>query len=152
MAPAFAVVNAVLLVTRPVRIAFAAPNRETVDAFHAAAVEAGGVDNGGPGLRPHYHSAYYADSCSTPMGTTWKLSFAAINDVPITGARRCALARAVRHMAVNGADSRPANATSTPRRRCAVALASAPQRRRNTGARWLLASAAFARSATRSGF
>ena len=39
-----------------VHIAFAAPDRETVDAFHAAAVEAGGVDNGRPGLRPHYHS------------------------------------------------------------------------------------------------
>src|SRR2546422_7895686 len=43
-----------------VHIAFAAPDRETVDAFHAAAVEAGGVDNGRPGLRPHYHSGYYA--------------------------------------------------------------------------------------------
>ena len=43
-----------------VHIAFAARDRETVDAFHAAAVEAGGVDNGGPGLRPHYHSGYYA--------------------------------------------------------------------------------------------
>jgi catechol 2,3-dioxygenase-like lactoylglutathione lyase family enzyme len=43
-----------------VHIAFAAPDRETVDAFHAAALEAGGVDNGRPGLRPHYHSGYYA--------------------------------------------------------------------------------------------
>ena len=51
-----------------VHIAFAAPDRETVDAFHAAAVEAGGVDNGRPGLRPHYHSGYYAAFVLDPDG------------------------------------------------------------------------------------
>jgi len=51
-----------------VHIAFAAPDRETVDAFHAAAVEAGGVDNGRPGLRPHYHSGYYAAFVLAPDG------------------------------------------------------------------------------------
>ena len=40
-------------------IAFAAPDRAAVDAFHAAAIAAGGRDNGPPGLRPHYHPAYY---------------------------------------------------------------------------------------------
>jgi catechol 2,3-dioxygenase-like lactoylglutathione lyase family enzyme len=43
-----------------VHIAFAAEDRATVDAFHAAALRAGGVDNGPPGLRPHYHESYYA--------------------------------------------------------------------------------------------
>ena len=51
-----------------VHIAFAAPDRETVDAFHAAAVMAGGVDNGRPGLRPHYHSGYYAAYVLDPDG------------------------------------------------------------------------------------
>jgi catechol 2,3-dioxygenase-like lactoylglutathione lyase family enzyme len=51
-----------------VHIAFAAPDCETVDAFHAAAVEAGGVDNGRPGLRPHYHSGYYAAFVLDPDG------------------------------------------------------------------------------------
>jgi catechol 2,3-dioxygenase-like lactoylglutathione lyase family enzyme len=51
-----------------VHIAFAAADRETVDAFHAAALEAGGVDNGRPGLRPHYHSGYYAAYVLDPDG------------------------------------------------------------------------------------
>jgi catechol 2,3-dioxygenase-like lactoylglutathione lyase family enzyme len=40
--------------------AFTAPDRAAVDAFHAAAVDAGGTDNGGPGVRPDYHQTYYA--------------------------------------------------------------------------------------------
>jgi catechol 2,3-dioxygenase-like lactoylglutathione lyase family enzyme len=46
--------------TAPLHLAFAAPDRATVDAFHAAALAAGGTDNGAPGLRPRYHDAYYA--------------------------------------------------------------------------------------------
>lgn len=40
-------------------IAFTAKDRATVDAFHEAAIAAGGKDNGAPGLRPHYHENYY---------------------------------------------------------------------------------------------
>ena len=40
-------------------VAFAAETRAAVDAFHAAAMAAGGVDDGGPGLRP-YHAHFYA--------------------------------------------------------------------------------------------
>jgi catechol 2,3-dioxygenase-like lactoylglutathione lyase family enzyme len=43
----------------PVHIAFDAPNRATVDAFHKAALAAGGQDNGAPGIRAHYHPNYY---------------------------------------------------------------------------------------------
>jgi catechol 2,3-dioxygenase-like lactoylglutathione lyase family enzyme len=43
----------------PVHIAFDAPNRATVDAFHQAALAAGGEDNGAPGIRAHYHPNYY---------------------------------------------------------------------------------------------
>ena len=56
-------------------IAFAAPDRETVDAFHAAAVEAGGVDNGRPGLRPRYHSGYYAAFVLDPDGNNVEAVF-----------------------------------------------------------------------------
>jgi catechol 2,3-dioxygenase-like lactoylglutathione lyase family enzyme len=38
----------------PVHVAFAADRREQVDAFHSAALAAGGLDNGAPGLRPEY--------------------------------------------------------------------------------------------------
>ena len=40
-------------------VAFHCGDRATVDAFHAAALAAGGTDNGAPGLRPHYHPNYY---------------------------------------------------------------------------------------------
>jgi catechol 2,3-dioxygenase-like lactoylglutathione lyase family enzyme len=58
-----------------VHIAFAAPDRETVDAFHAAALGAGGVDNGRPGLRPHYHSGYYAAFVLDPDGNNIEAVF-----------------------------------------------------------------------------
>jgi catechol 2,3-dioxygenase-like lactoylglutathione lyase family enzyme len=41
-------------------LALQAPNREAVDAFHAAAIGAGGKSAGPPGLRPHYSPTYYA--------------------------------------------------------------------------------------------
>jgi catechol 2,3-dioxygenase-like lactoylglutathione lyase family enzyme len=41
-------------------LAFSAPTREAVDAFHAAAVKAGGADAGAPGYRPQYGPTYYA--------------------------------------------------------------------------------------------
>ena len=41
-------------------VAFAAPSRDAVDAFHQAAMQHGATDNGGPGLRPHYGPGYYA--------------------------------------------------------------------------------------------
>ena len=47
---------------RPVagfHVAFSAPSREAVDRFHAAALEAGGRDNGAPGPRPEYHRGFY---------------------------------------------------------------------------------------------
>ena len=41
-------------------LAFKAESRQQVEAFHRAALQAGGKDNGAPGLRPHYHADYYA--------------------------------------------------------------------------------------------
>ena len=49
-------------------IAFAVQNRGEVDAFHAAAIQAGGRDNGAPGLRPHYAPDYYAAFVFDPDG------------------------------------------------------------------------------------
>jgi catechol 2,3-dioxygenase-like lactoylglutathione lyase family enzyme len=50
-----------------VHLAFQAPDRETVDRFHAAALAAGGTDNGGPGERK-YHPGYYAAFVRDPDG------------------------------------------------------------------------------------
>jgi catechol 2,3-dioxygenase-like lactoylglutathione lyase family enzyme len=49
-------------------LAFAAQSRQQVDAFHRAALQAGGRDNGAPGLRPHYHANYYAAFVIGPDG------------------------------------------------------------------------------------
>jgi catechol 2,3-dioxygenase-like lactoylglutathione lyase family enzyme len=49
-------------------VAFSAPSREAVDRFHAAALEAGGRDNGAPGLRPEYHEGYYGAYVFDPDG------------------------------------------------------------------------------------
>jgi len=54
--------------TGPMHVALMAANRSQVDAFHAAALAAGGVDNGGPGVRPHYHPNYYAAFVLDPEG------------------------------------------------------------------------------------
>lgn len=52
----------------PMHIAFTARSRAEVDASHKAALSAGGRDNGGPGLRPHYHPDYYAAFVFDPDG------------------------------------------------------------------------------------
>jgi catechol 2,3-dioxygenase-like lactoylglutathione lyase family enzyme len=51
-----------------VHVAFLAHDPETVNAFHAAALEAGGRDNGEPGRRPRYHDRYYAAYALDPDG------------------------------------------------------------------------------------
>ncbi|QEE35012.1 VOC family protein [Octadecabacter sp. SW4] len=51
-----------------IHIAFAAPDRDTVDAFYQAALAAGGTDNGAPGVRPQYHAAYYGAFVRDPDG------------------------------------------------------------------------------------
>ncbi|MFE0013900.1 VOC family protein [Mesorhizobium sp. NPDC059054] len=48
--------------------AFTAGSRAAVDAFHQAALLAGGKDNGAPGLRSHYHEHYYAAFAFDPDG------------------------------------------------------------------------------------
>ena len=51
-----------------IHVAFAATSREQVRQFHAAALAAGGKDNGAPGLRPQYHPNYYGAFVIGPDG------------------------------------------------------------------------------------
>jgi catechol 2,3-dioxygenase-like lactoylglutathione lyase family enzyme len=51
-----------------VHVAFEVDDRETVDAFHEAAMAAGGTDNGGPGVREIYHPHYYGAFVLDPDG------------------------------------------------------------------------------------
>ena len=54
--------------SRSGHVCFRAPRRSAVDAFHQAALAAGGRDNGAPGLRPQYHANYYAAFIVDPDG------------------------------------------------------------------------------------
>lgn len=49
-------------------VAFAAPSREAIVAFHKAAIASGGRDNGAPGPRPQYHDRYFAAFALDPDG------------------------------------------------------------------------------------
>jgi catechol 2,3-dioxygenase-like lactoylglutathione lyase family enzyme len=51
-----------------IHLAFNAADREQVRRFHAAALAAGGTDNGAPGIRAHYHANYYAAFVIGPDG------------------------------------------------------------------------------------
>lgn len=51
-----------------VHIAFRVASRQMVDAFHRAALAAGGRDNGAPGVRTHYHPHYYGAFVLDPDG------------------------------------------------------------------------------------
>jgi catechol 2,3-dioxygenase-like lactoylglutathione lyase family enzyme len=49
-------------------LCFCAPDRAAVDAFHVAALSAGGHDDGAPALRSHYHADYYSAFVVDPDG------------------------------------------------------------------------------------
>jgi catechol 2,3-dioxygenase-like lactoylglutathione lyase family enzyme len=77
--PGFSGVNEPFWVVRPydkqaatpgngVTVAFEAPTRAAVDAFHAAALAAGASDEGPPGIREHYHPNYYGAYVRDPDG------------------------------------------------------------------------------------
>ena len=51
-----------------VHVSVRAANTEVVDAFYAAALQAGGSSESAPGLRPEYHAAYYAAFIRDPDG------------------------------------------------------------------------------------
>jgi catechol 2,3-dioxygenase-like lactoylglutathione lyase family enzyme len=68
--------------TQRAHIALAARSRAHVDAFWRAAVDAGGTDNGGPGLRPHYHERYYGAFVLDPDGNNVEAVFHGIERMP----------------------------------------------------------------------
>ncbi len=55
-------------VQRPMHIAVHADDRAAVDAFYQAALDAGGRDNGAPGVRAIYHADYYGAFVLDPDG------------------------------------------------------------------------------------
>jgi catechol 2,3-dioxygenase-like lactoylglutathione lyase family enzyme len=56
-------------------LALAAGSRKEVDDFHRAALAAGGLDNGPPGIRHHYHDSYYAAYVLDPNGINLEVVF-----------------------------------------------------------------------------
>lgn len=73
--PSFWIGDAPSTATGSMHVAFLAANRSQVDAFHAAALAAGGRDNGAPGLRPHYHPGYYGAFVISPEGVNVEAVF-----------------------------------------------------------------------------
>jgi len=63
---------------------FSASYLATFDKFHLATVEAGGRDNGPPGLRPHYHAGYYAAFVIDPDGNNVEAVFHGDRRMPAT--------------------------------------------------------------------
>ena len=64
----------------PVHVAFRVGSRAIVDAFYKAALDAGGKDNGAPGIRAHYHPHYYSAYVRDPDGHNIE---AVCHDAPI---------------------------------------------------------------------
>jgi catechol 2,3-dioxygenase-like lactoylglutathione lyase family enzyme len=62
-------------VTEHLHLAFGVPDRETVAAFHAAALLADGRDNGAPGERPQYHPGYWGAFVLDPDGNNVEAVF-----------------------------------------------------------------------------
>ena len=62
-------------VTTGAHIAFRAPDADGVELWYAAAVRAGGRDNGAPGLRPEYSGRYYAAFVLDPDGNNVEAVF-----------------------------------------------------------------------------
>jgi catechol 2,3-dioxygenase-like lactoylglutathione lyase family enzyme len=100
----------------PTHVAFRT-DRARVDAFHAAALAAGGIDNGPPGLRADYHPHYYAAYVTDPEGNNIEV---VCHDPP--GMRRPVPARAA-------SPRRPAAKVKKPARKPAKKAAKTKKRR-----------------------
>jgi catechol 2,3-dioxygenase-like lactoylglutathione lyase family enzyme len=61
--------------TNGAHVAFRAADEPSVDRWHGAAVRAGGVDNGAPGLHPEYSGTYYAAFVLDPDGNNVEAVF-----------------------------------------------------------------------------
>ena len=55
-------------VSKAAHVAFVANSEAVVRAFHSTALAHGAVDNGAPGLRPHYDTGYFAAFVIDPNG------------------------------------------------------------------------------------
>lgn len=100
----------------PTHLAFRS-DRARVDAFHAAAVAAGGTDNGGPGVREDYHPNYYAAFVLDPEGNNIEV---VCHDAP--GVRKPVPARAA-------SPRRPAKKVKKPARKPAKRAVKTKKRR-----------------------
>src|SRR2546423_6611325 len=107
--------------TNPTHVAVSAP-RPSVEAFHAAALAAGGTDNGSPGLRPDYHPHYYGAFILDPEGNNVE---AVCHDAP-GAASRAAPAK----KRSNPAPPRPPSAKKKPAAKKAPAKKRSAKKRR----------------------
>jgi catechol 2,3-dioxygenase-like lactoylglutathione lyase family enzyme len=92
----------------PTHVAFVS-ERSRIDAFHAAAVAAGGTDNGGPGVRADYHPHYYAAFVRDPEGNNIEVVCHANPEAPPPAPVRASAKRAARKPAKKAAAKKAAS-------------------------------------------
>jgi catechol 2,3-dioxygenase-like lactoylglutathione lyase family enzyme len=125
-----------------VHIALRTENRGQVDAFYAAAMAAGGTDNGPPGVRPHYHQHYYAAFVLDPDGH----NIEAVTHTPDMPAKPARARRVVKKAAAKPAKkvaakpakraaAKPARKVAKPTRKAAKKPAAKTSARRKAPAR-----------------
>ncbi|HET6150338.1 MAG TPA: VOC family protein [Polyangia bacterium] len=103
--------------------------RSEVDQFYAAALAAGGTDNGPPGMRPDYHEHYYAAFVRDPEGNNIEVVCHYPNGVkpapPAPGAKKSAAKKAVKSSAKESAKKSPKKSAKAAARKPAAQKAAA---------------------------
>jgi catechol 2,3-dioxygenase-like lactoylglutathione lyase family enzyme len=112
----------------PTHVAFRA-ERAMVDAFFAAAVAAGGKDNGGPGLRPDYHPNYYGAFVLDPDGNNIEACSHAPPAAKAPKAKPTARAKAKVKAKAKAAPTAKAKAAPKPKAKAKGARATTKKRR-----------------------
>jgi catechol 2,3-dioxygenase-like lactoylglutathione lyase family enzyme len=112
----------------PTHLAFSAA-RDAVEAFHAAALAAGGTDNGAPGLRADYHPHYYAAYVRDPEGNNIEVVCHADPDAKPIEVRTVARKSASKAKPKAKAKAKPAKAKAKPAKAKAKKPAAKKKRR-----------------------
>ena len=114
----------------PTHVAFAS-RRDRIDAFHAAALAAGATDNGGPGVRAHYHPNYYSAFVLDPEGNNVEVVCHEDPTAPKPAPVRASPKRAARQPAKRAASRKPSKASKkSPGKKPAKSAAKGKKKRR----------------------
>ena len=116
--------------TQAMHLAFVAPDRSSVDAFHAAALAAEAKDNGAPGLRADYHPNYYAAFVIDPDGHNVEAVCHAPPAPPRAARRKGSTARPAKTARATASKGAPSRGKKGARKSAARGAARKPARKR----------------------